>query len=216
MTGERFLKKISEGIVNFDAETVKEAILMALKQGVVPLDIFRGISSGLDVVGEKYVKGEYFLSELIMAGETAKAAAETLEPYLKAGKVRSLGKVVIGTVKGDLHDIGKNIVTMLLRFAGFDVYDLSADVSAEEFIEKTKEVNPDIVGMSALLSTTVTQMKIVLDRLSQAGLRDLVRVIIGGPPTSEKFAEEIKADAYAPDAVTGLRICKEFVRQGTT
>jgi 5-methyltetrahydrofolate--homocysteine methyltransferase len=165
----------------------------------------------MEVVGEKYERNEYFLAELIMAGETMKEGMKTLEPHLKAGELKRVGKVVIGTVRGDLHDIGKNIVATLLSAAGFDVIDLGVDVPPEKFVEAVKENSPDIVGMSALLTTTMVEMEDIIKELKKAGLRDKVKVIIGGAPITREYAEKIGADAAARDAVEGVNICKSWM-----
>ena len=136
-----------------------------------------------------------------------------LEPYLKAGDMKAAGKVVIGTVRGDLHDIGKNIVVMLLRAANFEVIDLGVDVSPEQFVEAVKKYNPDIVAMSALLTTTMIEMENVIESLKKSGLRDKVKVIIGGAPVTPEFARKIGADAAAKDAVEGVRICSEWMKK---
>ena len=140
-----------------------------------------------------------------------KEGMSVLEPHLKAGDIETAGKVVIGTVRGDLHDIGKNVVITLLRGANFDVVDLGVDISAEQYVEATKEHNPDIVAMSALLTTTMIEMEKVVETLEKTGLRDKVKVIIGGAPITSEYAEKIGADAAARDAVEGVRICNKWM-----
>ncbi|MEM2876304.1 MAG: corrinoid protein [Candidatus Bathyarchaeia archaeon] len=206
------LKRISDAIVEFDIDNIKKLINEALEAGVPPLEIVNeGMAKGMDIVGKKYEEKEYFLAELIMAGEVMKTGMEALEPHLKASPVSKTGIVVIGTVKGDLHDIGKNIVVTLLKPAGFEVHDLGVDVEPQKFVEKVKETNADIVALSALLTTTMVEMENVIKALEKAGVRDKVKVIIGGAPITEEFASKIGADAYAVDAVKGLEICKEFM-----
>lgn len=165
----------------------------------------------MEGVGEKYERKEYFLAELIMAGEVAEKGMKVLEPHLKGGGAKMVGKVIIGTVKGDLHDIGKNIVAMLLSAAGFEIIDLGVDVPPGKFVEAVREYNPDIVGMSALLTTTVAEMENAIKALKEAGLRDRVRVIIGGAPVTREFAEKIGADAAARNAIEGVEICKLWI-----
>lgn len=211
---EEILAKLRDCIVNFDIEGIKDAAEEALRSGISAYEaIMEGMAKGMDIVGKKYEEGEYFLAELIMAGETMKEGMKVLEPHLKKGELTKLGKVVIGTVEGDLHDIGKNIVVTLLSASGFEVIDLGVDVPAEKFVEAVREHKPDILGMSALLTTTMVNMKKVVEALKEAGLRDSVKIIIGGAPITEEFAKEIGADAFAPDAVQGVEICKDWMKK---
>jgi 5-methyltetrahydrofolate--homocysteine methyltransferase len=212
MSREEILSKIREAVVNLDIDNIQRLCKEALEAGIPPYEIvMEGMSKGMEIVGEKYERNEYFLAELIMAGEVMKEGMNILEPYLKSGEVKKIGKVVIGTVRGDLHDIGKNIVVTLLNAAGFDVVDLGVDVPPEKFVEAVKEHKPHIVGMSALLTTTMVEMENVIKALKEAGLRDKVKVIIGGAPITREFAEKIGADAAARDAVEGVNICKSWV-----
>jgi len=211
---ERIFESLSKQILAFDAEGARETCVRALKAGIPAYDIVvKGLSRALEVVGEKFQNGDFFLSELIMAGEATKSALEILRPYLKTGTGETKGKIVIGTVKGDLHDIGKNIVATLLACTGFEVHDLGVDVHAERFVEETREFSADIVGMSALLSTTLPNMKTVVDALKQARVRDNVRVIIGGAATTKTFAKQIEADEAADDAMRGIAICEQWVKR---
>ena len=209
---EEMLSRIRDAIVNLDIDNIGRLCEEAVKAGVPAYEVVMdGMAKGMEIVGEKYERNEYFLAELIMAGETMKEGMKVLEPYLKAGELKKIGKVVIGTVRGDLHDIGKNIVATLLSAAGFEVVDLGVDVPPEKFVEAVKENNPDIVGMSALLTTTMVEMEEVIKALKESGLRDKVKVIIGGAPITEEFAKKIGADAAAKDAVEGVNICKSWV-----
>jgi len=210
---EEILGRIRDAIVNLDIDNIGRLCLEAIEAGIPAYDIVMlGMSKGMEIVGEKYERNEYFLAELIMAGEVMKEGMKVLEPYLRGSEMRKIGKVVIGTVRGDLHDIGKNIVATLLSAAGFEVIDLGVDVSPEKFVEAVKEHNPDIIGMSALLTTTMIEMENVIKALKEAGLRDRVKVIIGGAPITREFAEKIGADAAARDAVEGVNICKSWVK----
>jgi len=210
---EEILCKLRDAIVNLDIEGVQKACREAIDAGIPAYKaVTDGMAKGMEIVGEKYENGEYFLAELIMAGETMKEGMKVLEPYLKGGEVKKIGKVVIGTVRGDLHDIGKNIVVTLLNAAGFEVVDLGVDVSPEKFIEAVKQNNPDVVGMSALLTTTMIEMENVIKALKEAGLRDKVKIIIGGAPITPEYAEKIGADAAAKDAVEGVNICKLWIK----
>ena len=204
--------RIRDAIVNLDIDNIGRLCEEAVRAGVPAYEVvMEGMARGMEVVGEKYERNEYFLAELIMAGETMKEGMKVLEPYLKAGELKKIGKVVIGTVRGDLHDIGKNIVATLLSAAGFDVIDLGVDVPPEKFVEAVKENSPDIVGMSALLTTTMVEMEDIIKELKKAGLRDKVKVIIGGAPITREYAEKIGADAAARDAVEGVNICKSWM-----
>ncbi len=206
------LRRLRDCIVNLDIEGTKRACKNALAEGVPPMKaVTEGMAKGMDIVGQKYKAREYFLAELIMAGEVMKEGMKILEPHLKDVEVKGLGKVVLGTVKGDLHDIGKNIVATLMEAAGFDVIDLGVDVSAEKFVESVRTHKPRILGLSALLTVTMPEMENILKELENADLRDQVKVIVGGAPLTEEYSKKIGADAYATDAVTGVNICKKWV-----
>jgi len=209
---DNLLEKIKEAIVNLDIDNIPKLCKDAVDAGIPAYKVVTdGMAKGMDIVGQKYEANEYFLAELIMAGETMKEGMKVLEPYLKARKMKRLGKIVIGTVRGDLHDIGKNIAATLLRSAGFDVIDLGVDVSPEQFVEAVRRNSPDVVAMSALLTTTMTEMENTIKALKEAGLRDKVKIIIGGAPITPEYAEKIGADAAAKDAVDGVNICKSWV-----
>jgi len=207
------LEKIKDAIVNLDIEGMQKACKEAIHVGMPAYKaIIDAMAKGMETVGQKYENSEYFLAELIMAGETMKEGMRLLEPYLDCCKVETIGKVVIGTVRGDLHDIGKNVVVMLLSAAGFDVTDLGVDVQPEKFVEAVKKSNPDIVGMSALLTVTMTEMENVIKALKEAKLRDKLKIIIGGAPITQEYAEKIGADAAARHAVEGVAICKLWIK----
>lgn len=213
-TKKKFLREIAQAIVDFDEERVRAETKEAFEAGVTPYEIImEGMAKGMEVVGEKYESMEYFLPELVMAGEAMKAGMEILKPHLEAGEEKPVGKIVIGTVKGDLHDIGKNIVVSMLIGGGFRVHDLGVDVPPEKFLEKVEEVEADIVGLSALLLTTMPEMKVVIDEFKKSGLRDKVKVIVGGRPVTHEFAVEIGADAYAKDATEVVRKAKELTQR---
>ena len=212
-TEKEVLAKLRDAIVNLDIDGVKKAAEEALAAGIPAYKaVIDGMAKGMEIVGQKYEDGEYFLAELIMAGETMKEGMAVLEPHLKVGDIKTAGKVVIGTVRGDLHDIGKNVVATLLKAANFEVIDLGVDISAEQFIETVKKENPDILAMSALLTTTMIEMENVMKALEKEGLRDKVKVIIGGAPITPEYAKKIGADAAAKDAVEGVRICTEWTK----
>jgi len=210
---EEILTRLRDAIVNLDIEAVQKAAKDAIEAGIPAYKaVMDGMAKGMEIVGQKYEDGEYFLAELIMAGETMKEGMAILEPHLKAGEIETAGKVVIGTVRGDLHDIGKNVVVTLLKAANFEVIDLGVDVSPEQFVEAVKKHNPDIVAMSALLTTTMIEMENVIESLKKSGLRDKVKIIIGGAPITPEYAEKIGADAAARDAVEGVRICSRWLK----
>ncbi|MFB0502816.1 MAG: corrinoid protein [Candidatus Bathyarchaeia archaeon] len=212
MKEEEILGKIRDAIVNLDIDGVQNACKEAIEADIPAYKaVTDGMARGMVIVGEKYENNEYFLAELIMAGETMKEGMIVLEPHLKSGDLKKIGKVAIGTVRGDLHDIGKNVVVTLLGAAGFDIVDLGVDVPSEKFVQTVKEDNPDILGMSALLTTTMIEMESVIKALKEAGVRDKVKIIIGGAPITQEYADRIGADAAARDAVQGVNICKSWV-----
>ena len=206
---------IADAISNLEnSERVKELVNKALSKGIPAVEIvYRGLRVGLDRVGKKYEAGEFFLSELLYSGMLMSESLEILEPRLKLEKIQNVGTIVIGPVRGDLHDIGKNIVAMLLQGAGFEVVDLGADVSKEKFLEFTQRENPDILGMSALLTTTMVYMSEIIDTVRSAGLKRNVKFIIGGAPVTQSYAEAIKADGYAPDAASAVDLSKRILNR---
>ncbi|UCH01632.1 MAG: corrinoid protein [Candidatus Bathyarchaeota archaeon] len=187
-------------------ETVLRLVSEAIEAGIPPFKIIKdSLSVGMEEVGRKYEANEYFVGDLIMASVLMEESMKLLDPLLKDLRVGSAGKVIIGTVRGDLHDIGKNIVAAMLSSAGFDVYDLGIDVSTETFIQKTRILEPHILGLSSLLTTTMSYMKEVIEALENEGLRDKVKVIVGGRPITSDFAEQIGADAYAEDGIKAVK-----------
>jgi corrinoid protein of di/trimethylamine methyltransferase len=207
------LDKLRDAIVKFDFDEVKQTCNEALQEGIPAYEIvMEGMAKAMETVSQKYECGDFFLSELIMAGETMKEGMKILEPHLEAGDRSSRGKVVIGTVEGDLHDIGKNIAATLLKASGFDVIDLGADVSSGKFVRQLQDSKAQILGMSALLSTTMVKMADTVDAIVKAGIRGKVKVIIGGAAVNAEYATEIGADAAAKDAVDGVAICKSWLK----
>jgi 5-methyltetrahydrofolate--homocysteine methyltransferase len=209
--GLEVLDKIRGLVVgSFDTERVKKEVREALNSDVDPQRILDSLNEALEEVGVRYEGGEYFLSELMMAGMIVAEVTNMFEPYFaKAGK-GSQGKVVIGTVKGDMHDIGKNVVIMMLRAAGFDIVDLGVDVPAERFADKIGKEDANILGLSALLTSTMNEMNNVIATIKEMGLRDQVRIVVGGRPVTREFAEEIGADGYAKDAVKAVKVFKDL------
>ena len=201
------LDKIRDAIIELDVDNIPQLCEEALKAGYSAYTVvIEGMAKGMETVGQKYEDGEYFLAELIMAGEVMKEGMEVLEPYFKKGELASAGKCVIGTVEGDLHDIGKNVFVSLLKAQNYDVIDLGVDVSAEQFLDAVKTHNPKILAMSALLTTTMGKMENVIQKVEKAGLRKDLKIIIGGAPITQEFAEKIRADAASSDAVEGVKM----------
>jgi len=212
MDKEKYLVSLKESIVNLDFDAVVEAAKEAMDAGVDPQTaITNGMVPGMTIIGEKYETGEYFLSELVVSGEVMKEGLKVINPYIKEGSAKKLGEVVIATVEGDNHDLGKNIVTTLLGVQGFEVVDLGADVPTDEIINAVKERKPDILGLSALLTVTMPKMGEAIEALKVADLREKVKVIIGGSPVTSEFAESIGADHCAVNALEGVKKCTEWM-----
>ncbi|MFW5769134.1 MAG: cobalamin B12-binding domain-containing protein [Spirochaetota bacterium] len=205
-------EKMAEGVMSGDVDKVTELTQKAVDEGVEPMEIIdQGLMSGMSVVGERFKAGDMYVPEVIMSAKAMGAGMEIVKPLLVGGKAVSKGKVLIGTVKGDLHEIGKKLVMMMMESAGLEVEDLGIDVSAEKFAEAVKEKKPDVLGMSALLTTTMLAMKDTIETLKEAGLRDSVKILVGGAPVTLDFANEIDADGWAPDAVTAKDKVLEFL-----
>jgi dimethylamine corrinoid protein len=205
------VNELREAVLSYDLDTLVNAVKKSLGKGLSAVDVINALTIVLREIGDKFQAGDLFLAELVAIAENVKTAiSEVLEPELKkiGGERKSLGKVVIGTVHGDIHDIGKNIVASMLFAAGFEVYDLGKDVPVEEFIRKTREVNADIIAMSALLSTTLPIQREVIEVLGREGLRDKVKVMVGGAPVTKEWAEEIGADGYGEDAIEAVKVAK--------
>jgi len=209
------LDDIRESLVGLDMDRVLDLVKKAVEEGYRPIDIVNSLADGMRIIGEGYERGELFLSEIIMASEIFKEAMNILEPLVlkEEGFLKPIGRVVVGTVEGDLHDIGKNLFIMFLKSMGFDVVDLGVDVSIEKFVDAVKQYKPDIVGMSALLTTTVVNMEKVIKALEEAGLRSYVKVIVGGAAVSREYAIEIGADAGGVDAYEGALICRKWIEE---
>jgi 5-methyltetrahydrofolate--homocysteine methyltransferase len=205
-------KALADAVIKGDIKTALAETQKTLDAGSNASDILdKGLIATMDEVGERFSKGLIFVPQMLRSAKTMQECTKLLKPYFEEGDVTTKGKVLIGTVKGDLHDIGKNLVSMMLEGAGFTITDLGVDISPEKFVEKTKEVEPDIVGMSALLSTTMPAMPETIEALEKAGLRDKVKVIIGGAPVTEKYAQKITADAYASDAGSAVTKVKNLL-----
>ena len=205
------LQRIAKNLYEGDAEAVAELVQDALDVGMAPDEVLNGaLLAGMDEVGRDFKAGDLFVPEVLIAARAMQAGMGVLRPLLADSDIASAGKVVVGTVKGDLHDIGKNLVRMMLEGGGFEVIDLGTDVEPSAFVDGVREHQPHLVGMSALLTTTMTQMKVTIEALEEAGLRDSVKIMIGGAPVTAAFAEQIGADAYAPDAASAVDVALEL------
>ena len=210
---EELLGKLTQAVIDGEPEDAEEWARKALEEGLDPLTcINEGLSPGIDCVGELFATGEYFLPDLILGGDAMKAALTVLEPALTGDQQREiLGQVVLGTVEGDLHEIGKTLVGTMLTANGFQVTDIGVDKPAGEFIAAVKDTGATVIGASALLTTTMLQQQRLIEALEEAGLRDQVKVLVGGAPVTENWAEKIGADGYAEDAIGAVAVAKKLV-----
>jgi len=206
------LNALSDALIAGDSEKLQGLVKGALDEGMDAKEILNGgLIKGMDVVGEKMQNGDMFIPEVLMSAKAMSASVDILKPLLASEDASAAGTVVMGTAKGDLHDIGKNLVLMMLESAGFEIVNLGTDVAPEDFVAAVKEHNADIVGISALLTTTMGMMKNTIDALVEAGYRDKVKVIIGGAPVNQKYADEIGADGYAADAGSASKLAKSII-----
>ena len=205
------LQKIASNLYDGEDAAVAELVQQALDQGMEPQDILAGgLIAGMDEVGKDFKAGDLFVPEVLIAARAMHAGMGILRPLLAESDASSAGKLIIGTVEGDLHDIGKNLVKMMIEGAGFETVDLGTDVKPDGFVEAVREHQPRVVGMSALLTTTMVNMKATIEALEEAGLRGSVKIMVGGAPVTAAFAEEIGADAYAPDAASAVDVARGF------
>ena len=208
-SGQEILTEIADKLGVGDAVAVRELTEKAISRKTPVEQILnRGLVSGMDSVGEKFKNNEVFIPEVLIAARAMKAGMKIIKPLLMDAQIQSRGKVIIGTVRGDLHDIGKNIVSMLLEGAGFDVINMGTDTTLERIVDQIKEEQPNILGLSALLTTTMVNMREVIEGLKSEKLRDKVKVIIGGAPITQAYADNIGADGYAPDAASAVDLVK--------
>jgi len=215
MTTQVF-QEMAQSIIDGDSEISAKLAQQAIVQGIDPLDaISHGFVVGVNYVGEAFAKGDAFLPELVMAGEAMKVAVAVLEPELaRRGTERTmLGKVILCTVEGDIHEIGKTLVGTMLSSAGFKVFDLGVDVPVMKVVEKAREVNADIVAMSALLTTTMVHQKDVIEALEDIGIRSKVKVMVGGAPVTKEWVKQIGADGYSEDAIGAIKVAKQLLVQ---
>ena len=209
---QQMLEELKECIITGKHTRARELTEKLLEQGLSPKEILDGaLVPGMNVVGEKFKNNEYYVPEVLIAARAMKMAMEVLRPKLTESGVEPVATFVIGTVRGDLHDIGKNLVAMMMEGAGFKVVDLGVDVPPEKFVEEVKNQNAQIMGMSALLTTTMPAMKDTIEALKQAGIREKVKVMIGGAPVTQEYADEIGADGYAPDAASAVDKARELL-----
>jgi corrinoid protein of di/trimethylamine methyltransferase len=209
-------QQMKQAVIDGDPDRARELCQAAIVQGICPLDaIQHGFVPGINFVGQQFEAGEMFLPDLVLAGEAMKAATSALEPEIqKTGAAReSLGKVVLGTVKGDIHEIGKTLVGTMLTANGFEVFDLGVDVPFETFALKAKEIHADIIGVSALLTTTMTGQKDVVEAVARLGLRPRVKIIVGGAPVTQSWADEIGADGYGKDALASVALARNLLKK---
>jgi len=206
------LDKISKAVIEGDADSIGMLTELALSKGLTPKDILdKGLMPGMDYVGVEFRKGNMFVPEVLLSARTMQVSMDILRPLLTETGAEMAGKVVLGTVQGDLHDIGKNLVGMMLEGAGFEVVDLGKDVPPQTFVEAIRKEQPDVVGMSALLTTTMRAMGHTIKVLEEAGLRERVKIMVGGAPVTSDFAQQIGADGYASNAPAAADLAKKFV-----
>jgi 5-methyltetrahydrofolate--homocysteine methyltransferase len=201
---------LATALSNLEEEKVLETVRSMLNKGIDPKDIINALREGMDKIGKMFEKGEAFIADLVIAADIFKKAAEIIKPHLKVVE-RGKGRVVIGTVEGDIHDIGKNLVALMLEISGYEVIDLGVDVSADKFAEAIEKYNPDVIGMSALMTTTMLNQKKIIEELKRRGLRNRVKIIVGGAPTTEAWAREIGADAWGSDCFDAVKKVRELL-----
>ena len=209
------LQAIAENLIQGKADKVKELVEKVLKEKEAPGKILNeGLLAGMSVVGDKFKKNEFYIPEVLIAARAMKMGMQILKPHLAGKEAEGKGKVIIGTVQGDLHDIGKNLVGMMLEGAGFEIVDLGIDVSAEKFIEAAKKEKASLIGVSALLTTTMPGMKLIVQKVKEANLPNKVKVMVGGAPLTQEYTDEIGADGYAPDAASATDLATTLLEKG--
>jgi len=206
------LQKIADGVIKGQAEEVAKLVQQALDEGAVPKEILdNGLIGGMNVIGKRFKNNEVYVPEVLIAARAMHRGMDILKPVLVKSGVKPVAKAAVGTVKGDLHDIGKNLVVMMLQGAGFETNDLGIDLPPEKFVEAAKQ-GAQIIGLSALLTTTMPAMKKVIDVFQESGIRDKVKIMVGGAPVTQEYADEIGADGYAPDAASAVDKAKELLK----
>jgi methanogenic corrinoid protein MtbC1 len=207
---------MNDKLINLMADLMEDETLAYVRElidkGTNPMDILDDARSGMELVGKRFEKGEYFIPDLMMAGEILKGISDIVKPLMEGGPSGTKkGKVLIGTVAGDIHDIGKDIVTFMLDVSGYDVLDIGIDVPVETFVEKTREFKPQVIGLSGFLTLAFDSMKKTIESLEQAGLRDSLKIMIGGGQIDEEVRKYVRADAYGKDAVAAVTLCKQWI-----
>ncbi len=205
------IERLSRAVLEGDKEGAEESARGALAEGLDPVEVFRrGIGEPMSIVGEKFARWEYFVDEVLLSARAAKTAIGVLRPKMES--LEKIGVVVLGTVQGDIHELGRLLVACALEAAGFEVHDLGMDVAAERFVETARDLKADIVGLSALTTATMPEMRHVVEAFKEAGYRDKVKIMIGGTPVSQTYAEQIGADAYAGDMFDAVKVAKELMK----
>lgn len=206
------LKQLANDIISGKAPAAEAKTQQALDENISPAKILNeGLIAGMNIVGEKFKNNEFYVPEVLIAARAMKAGMKILRPKLIESGVEPIAKIILGTVKGDLHDIGKNLVGMMLEGAGFEVIDMGVDVTPEKFIQAIKQNNAQAIGMSALLTTTMLNMKSTIEKMNEDGIRRAIKVLIGGAPVTQSYADEIGADGYAPDAASAVTLVKNVL-----
>lgn len=219
MPTDELLELMMDDLYDGYAEEIVEEVEECLSRGMAPYDVLtRGLVAGMEIVGVDFRDGILFVPEVLMSAKAMKAGMTVLRPLLVETGAPKIGTMVIGTVKGDIHDIGKNLVAMMMEGAGFEVFNIGINNSVEDYLEAIEEHQPDILGMSALLTTTMPYMRVVIDALKEAGIRKDIIVLVGGAPLNDAFAEDIEADAYCRDAAVAVETAKKFmaIRKGVS
>ncbi len=209
-----YLEDMGNAVIEGNIENVKDLTNRALDDDQEPLEIIQeGLIKGMNVVGQRFKKGDMFVPEVLMAAKAMKGGMDIVKPLIVEGEMEAPGKVMLGTVSGDLHDIGKNLVGMLMESGGLELINLGVDIEAEEFAKKVREEKPDVLGLSALLTTTMLEMKNTIEVLKEEGLRDDLKIMVGGAPVTQDFADEIGADGWAPDAASAKDLAIELIEE---
>jgi len=209
------LEELSQALINGNAPKTKELAQKAIDEGMAPSQVLsEGLIVGMNEVGRRFKNNEFYVPEVLIAARAMHSGMDVLKPLLSEAEASSAGTVVLGTVKGDLHDIGKNLVSMMLEGAGFNVIDVGVDVAPDKFLEAVRDKKPQVVGLSALLTTTMPAMKTTIEALKEAGVRDSVKVMIGGAPVTQRYSDEIGADGYAPDAASAVDVARRLAGKG--
>ncbi len=209
---DNYFQEIREAVVNRKKDQIEELVKGAIEKGVgIDQIINDGLIVAMEMIGQKYTNGQIYIPEMLASAITMKRGLDTIKPFLKAEAIKSKGVILMGTVQGDIHDIGKNIVIMMLEGGGFQVFDLGVDVRKDKIVQQIEEIKPDLLGLSALLTTTMPGMKAVIDELEEKGLREKIKIMVGGAPVDAAFARKIGADGYGANAVEAVRLAKELI-----